>query len=190
MSALPPPTIAVALVVLTAGCTGPADRPTAHATTSPSPASTTGPVPATAAPGNGTGCGDTPISPGQLPGWTADAGLPPDVPYAVSREANVVAVLFGYPLRAGHHEDGRNNKILWEMRDPRDGKPLHLTARPPGRRRSGKSHPRSRLGARRDLPLDRRRAHTRMLAHDPGMERAHRNDRPAIQRLMRPAGSY
>ena len=131
MSALPPPTIAVALVVLTAGCTGPADRPTAHATTSPSPASTTGPVPATAAPGNGTGCGDTPISPGQLPGWTADAGLPPDVPYAVSREANVVAVLFGYPLRAGHHEDGRNNKILWEMRDPRDGKPLHLTARPP-----------------------------------------------------------
>ncbi len=52
------------------------------------------------------------------------------MPYAVSREGNVVAVLFGYPLRAGQRQDGRNNKILWDMRDPRDGKPLHLTARP------------------------------------------------------------
>jgi hypothetical protein len=125
-----PSAIAVTLVVLIAGCTGPAGRPAARASTSPAPASTTGPIPATAAPGNGTGCGGTPISPGQLPGWTADAGLPSDVPYAVSREANVVAVLFGYPLRAGHREDDRSNKILWDMRDPRDGQPLHLTARP------------------------------------------------------------
>src|SRR6266536_675995 len=131
MNAVLRPAITVALVVLLAGCTSHAGRPTARATTSPSPASTTRPVPASGLPGNGTGCGDTPISPGQLPGWTADAGLPPDLPYAVSREANVVAVLFGYPLRAGHREDGRTNKILWEMRDPRDGKPLHLTARPP-----------------------------------------------------------
>lgn len=40
-------------------------------------------------------------------------------------------MLFGYPLRAGHRQDGRNNKILWEMRDSRDGKPLHLAARSP-----------------------------------------------------------
>ncbi len=130
MNAVLRPAITVALVVLLAGCTSHAGRPTARATTSPSPASTTRPVPASGLPGNGTGCGDTPISPGQLPGWTADAGLPPDLPYAVSREANVVAVLFGYPLRAGHREDGRSNKILWDMRDPRDGQPLLLTARP------------------------------------------------------------
>jgi hypothetical protein len=39
-------------------------------------------------------------------------------------------VLFGYPLRAGRRQDGANNKILWDMRDPRDGQPLLLTARP------------------------------------------------------------
>jgi hypothetical protein len=130
VSVLPLPVIAIALVVLVTGCTSHAGRPTPRATASPSAASTADPVPVTAAPGKGTGCGDTLISPGKLPGWTADAGLPPDVPYAVSREANVVAVLFGYPLRAGEREDGRSNKILWEMRDPRNGKPLHLTARP------------------------------------------------------------
>src|SRR5215475_915773 len=126
--------ITVALVVLLAGCTSHPGRPTAHATTSRPPAST--PVSASRAPGNGPGCGDTPISPGQPPGsdqfpdWTADAGLPTGIPYAVSVEANVVAVLFGYPLRAGHNDDGRNNKILWDMRDARDGQPLLLTARP------------------------------------------------------------
>src|SRR6266498_3004665 len=93
MNAVSRPAITVALVVLLAGCTSHTGRPSAHATTSPSPASTTRPVPASGRPGNGTGCGDTPISPAQLPGWTADAGLPPDLPYAVSREANVVAVL-------------------------------------------------------------------------------------------------
>jgi hypothetical protein len=121
--------IAVVLVVLVAGCTEQPTRPTPCASASPSAGSTTGPVSAAAAPGKGTGCGDTPISPGQLPRWTASARVPPDVPYAVSREANVVAVLFGYPLQAGQREDGRSNKILWVMRDPRDGKPLHLTAR-------------------------------------------------------------
>ena len=136
MNAVSRPAITVALVVLLAGCTSHTGQPTAHATTSPPPASATKPVPASGAPGNDTGCGDTPISPGQppgsdqLPGWTANAGLPADVPYAVSREANVVAVLFGYPLRAGHREDGRSNKILWDMRDSRDGQPLLLTARP------------------------------------------------------------
>lgn len=108
------PAIIVALVVLLAGCISHTGRPTAHATTSPSP----GRCPASGLPGHGTSCGDTLISPAQLPGWTADAGLPADVPYAVSREANVVAVFFGYPLRAGHREDGRSNKILWDMRDP------------------------------------------------------------------------
>lgn len=124
------PAITVALVVLLAGCTSRPGQPTAHATASPPPALTTKPAPASGVPASGTGCGDTPISPDQLPGWTADAGLPAGLPYAISRDANVVAVLFGYPLRAGDREDGRTNKILWDMRDPRDGHPLLVTARP------------------------------------------------------------
>jgi hypothetical protein len=104
---------AVALVLVVSSCTG----------ASPAP-----PTPATGGPG----CGDTQISPGRMPDWTAAAGVPADLPYAVSREANVVAVLFGYPLRAGTRDDGRSNKILWVMRDPRDGKPMHLVARPLG----------------------------------------------------------
>jgi hypothetical protein len=123
------PVLVVALVVLVAGCTGHASPPTARATASSS-AAPTGPTAAATGAGRGTGCGGTPISPGRPPAWTADAGLPPDVPYAVSREANVVAVLFGYPLRAGHRQDGVDNKILWDVREPRDGKPLHVTARP------------------------------------------------------------
>ena len=108
-------TAAVAAIVsLVAACTG----------------STPHRVPASPATGTSAGCGVIYTSGARLPSWGANAGLPPDVPFAVSREANVIAVLFGYPLRAGNRTDGRNNKVLWQMREPRDGKPLRLTARP------------------------------------------------------------
>ena len=40
-----------------------------------------------------------------------------------------VAVLFGYPLRAGAPK-GRSNKILWIVRYPRRGTPLRIHAEP------------------------------------------------------------
>ena len=122
--------IALAVVVVIAGCTSHADRPTQHANPSAGATPRANAVPTTATSGKGSGCGDTSISPADLPDWTADRGLPPNVPYAVSREGNVIAVLFGHPLRAGERKDGRSNKILWAVRDYRNGKPLHLTARP------------------------------------------------------------
>jgi hypothetical protein len=50
----------------------------------------------------------------------------------VSHEGNAVAVLFGYPLRAGRDVENPSNKILWVMRDSRDGQALKLTLRSSG----------------------------------------------------------
>ncbi len=68
---------------------------------------------------------------GPLPDWAADAG-PRDVPYVVSADGNLVGVLFGAPLHVGDDPSGRTNKILWIVREPRNGAPLRLTARPTG----------------------------------------------------------
>lgn len=78
------------------------------------------------------GCGDTSLQMGPLPPWAAPAmagshGL--DGPFALSAHRDVLAYLFGHPLRAGHPR-GRQNKVLWIMRLPRRGRSLHLTARP------------------------------------------------------------
>jgi hypothetical protein len=74
-------------------------------------------------------CGGTVVrSDGRLPAWTATAHPPSGVPYAISKQGNVAAILFGNPLRSGHPTD-RSNKILWIVRAPRNGHPLHLTAR-------------------------------------------------------------
>jgi hypothetical protein len=43
----------------------------------------------------------------------------------------VVGVLFVHPLRAGTPENPAN-KILWIVRQPRQGQPLHISARPVG----------------------------------------------------------
>jgi hypothetical protein len=51
--------------------------------------------------------------------------------FAVSAGGNVVAALFVHPLRAGRPEDPAN-KILWIVRQPRRGQPLHIHAQAVG----------------------------------------------------------
>ncbi len=80
------------------------------------------------------GCGATKIAHGPIPAWTAPAfgassSRTPPWPHAVSEHGNVVAVVFGYPLRAGRPTNPAN-KVLWIMRLPRNGSPLRITARP------------------------------------------------------------
>jgi hypothetical protein len=68
-------------------------------------------------------------SDGHLPAWTTTAHPPSGIPYALSKQGNVAAILFGNPLRSGH-PTGHSNKILWIVREPRNGRSLNLTARP------------------------------------------------------------
>src|SRR4249919_969833 len=82
-------------------------------------------------------CKTTPVRRGAVPRWTAPVwstsspGFASHVRYAVSAGGNVVGVLFGYPLRAGRPENPAN-KILWIVRQPRRGQPLHINAQPVG----------------------------------------------------------
>lgn len=62
-----------------------------------------------------------------FPAWAASARPPVSVPHLVSRDRNVVAVVFADPMRSGSPTD-RSNKILWIVRLPRGGKPLEITA--------------------------------------------------------------
>jgi hypothetical protein len=66
---------------------------------------------------------------GGLPGWTESAGAPggPAVP---SHQGNLVGIVFGYPLLAPPVAQGRQNKVLWIVREPRNGSDLVLTLRP------------------------------------------------------------
>jgi hypothetical protein len=80
------------------------------------------------------GCGATKLYRGRVPAWTAPAFSssspgPPARPHALSSRGTVVAIVFGYPLRAGDPTD-RANKILWIMRLPRRGSPLSIEATP------------------------------------------------------------
>ena len=80
------------------------------------------------------GCGVTKITHGPIPAWTAPAfsdssSRTPAWPHAVSEHGDVVAVVFGYPLRAGRPTNP-TNKVLWIMRLPRNGSPLTIKARP------------------------------------------------------------
>src|SRR4051812_2026935 len=63
-----------------------------------------------------------------IPSWVDSANPPNGVPHLVSPDGNVVAVVFARPLQAGTRTDGTSNKILWIMRQPRNGQPLRLTA--------------------------------------------------------------
>jgi hypothetical protein len=80
------------------------------------------------------GCGMTQLFHGRLPAWTAPAFAnsspgPTPWPTAISQRGTVVAVVFGYPLRAGKPTT-RLNKVLWIMKLPRRGSPLTIEARP------------------------------------------------------------
>src|SRR4051794_5689933 len=113
----------IAVTLAAAGCTGDGRPPAAAPAPAPSgqPAS---PDPTGSAP---TGCGQTPVRVGGLPAWTAAAGAIGSLPYVVSAEGNLVGVLFGAPLQAPAASAGRNNKILWIVREARGGQPLTLT---------------------------------------------------------------
>lgn len=93
--------------------------------------------PSTQQPVAAIGCERTPVKRGAAPRWTAPAwstsspGFASHLHYALSAGRNVVAVLFGYPLRAGRPEDPAN-KILWIVRQPRRGQPLQIRAQPVG----------------------------------------------------------
>jgi hypothetical protein len=50
----------------------------------------------------------------------------------ISNAGSAVGYLFGYPLRAVNSDGTSDNKILWYVRLPRDGNPLHIEARPGG----------------------------------------------------------
>ena len=116
------------------------------------------------------GCGGTRVrSDSPLPAWTMSAHPPSGILYVVSKQGNAVGVLFGSPLRSGHPTQ-HANKILWIVREPRDGQPLHLTARPlhttsPTRR---VAYPR-RFVSGRDLSLYPRCPDSRLLASDARM---------------------
>lgn len=73
----------------------------------------------------------TPSRADDIPSWAKSARVPYAVPHVLSPDGNVLAVLFGYPLHTGVPTD-RQNKILWVMRQPRDGRPLGVTMSLPG----------------------------------------------------------
>lgn len=75
------------------------------------------------------GCGITPLYRGASPAWTANADPPSFLPHVFTAKHQAVGYLFGYPLRAGHPTDP-TNKILWVVRQPRDGSDLVLSAHP------------------------------------------------------------
>ena len=62
-----------------------------------------------------------------IPSWAQSAHPPASVPHLLSHERNVIAFVFGNPLQAGHPRHSRKNKILWIVREPRHGQPLHLS---------------------------------------------------------------
>jgi hypothetical protein len=87
------------------------------------------------------GCGATTLHRGRLPGWaepafSAGGTSSTPWPYGVAQHGTVVAVVFGFPLRAGTPID-RANKVLWIMRLPRRGSPLSITAAPLSRAGGG-----------------------------------------------------
>jgi len=84
----------------------------------------------------GGGCGSTALYRGASLAWTRSAGGPMELVQATGHEGDVVAYLFGYPLRAGHPVDPAN-KILWVVRLPRDGSNLTVFGHPLGTTATG-----------------------------------------------------
>jgi hypothetical protein len=109
--------------LIAAGCTSTPDAA--------APASPAGPASAAAAASATGGCGTTPVRSGALPTW-AESARAPQTPSVMSHEGNLVGVVFGHPLVSPPAEAGRQNKILWIVREPRNGSDLVLTLRPSG----------------------------------------------------------
>jgi hypothetical protein len=69
---------------------------------------------------------------GALPRWTrpafADSSPDTHIPYALSSDGQIAAVMFAPRLRAGHPSDPAN-KVLWIVHFPRHGHPLRMAAR-------------------------------------------------------------
>ncbi|GAA1757203.1 hypothetical protein [Luedemannella helvata] len=118
-------TSAVCLALAVAACTG---EPDADAPATPAPTSAA-PAVLTMIRANST-CEHVGTTP--APVWVDDAG--PGLPATQVRSAkgDVVAAIFGEPLRAAPRDDGRNNKILFIVGKPRNGEPLRVTATPAG----------------------------------------------------------
>jgi hypothetical protein len=72
------------------------------------------------------GCGSTALDRGARPAWTVASGGPADLIQARGHDGQVAAFIFAYPLRAGHPENPAS-KILWVVRQPRDGSDLLLS---------------------------------------------------------------
>jgi Protein of unknown function (DUF4232) len=68
-----------------------------------------------------------------IPSWARSARPPTSAPHVLAADGNVLAVLFANPPFSPP-DPSRNNKILWIVRQPRDGKPLVITATQPGSR--------------------------------------------------------
>jgi hypothetical protein len=77
------------------------------------------------APGSNNGCGSTVVAAGeQIPPW-AEVGAS-FLRFVTSDEGNAVGFLFADPLRAAPRDDGKNNKVLWVVREPRNGSDLTI----------------------------------------------------------------
>ena len=60
----------------------------------------------------------------EFPEWSRDANPPPGLAFVESTNGAAIGVLFVDPLIAGQRDDGRANKILWIVREPRNGSDL------------------------------------------------------------------
>jgi hypothetical protein len=74
---------------------------------------------------------DAPSTATAVPSWAESANPPRGVGRLLSPDGNVLAVVFANPLRVGAPTDPAN-KILWVVRQPREGQPLEITATLPG----------------------------------------------------------
>jgi hypothetical protein len=79
-------------------------------------------------------CAALSTDPGDVPSWAASARPPGSMPHLLARDGNAIAFVFGYPLFSPE-SPSRSNKILWIVRQPRDGHPLAVTATLPGSNR-------------------------------------------------------
>lgn len=87
--------------------------------------------PASTAPSDTSGCGDTPQRVGTVPTWIDTASghnVPHDLPFVVASNDTAAGFCLA-PLRAA---DAQNfvNKVIWVVRTPRDGAPLQVALHP------------------------------------------------------------